>query len=93
MRTVTTTCDLCKQVIDRDHEQQLWTIAVAIGCPEPSYHDPARRIESCRPCMERLGFLPAFDYITRKTVEVVPPSTEDLLREILSRIDPTREDR
>jgi NADH:ubiquinone oxidoreductase subunit B-like Fe-S oxidoreductase len=92
MRTITTTCDLCERVIDVDHEQQLWRIQVGIGCPTIS-SSSVRHIETCRPCMERLGFVPKFDKITRALDVIEPPTTEDLLREILARIDPTREDR
>lgn len=87
--TTTTTykCDLCSAA--QPTHVQFWTLTLHLTdyvSALSNWHAPKKSVDCCRECAERLGLLTRFDVHTHKAVEIVPPTTEDLLREILSRI-------
>ncbi len=55
MITITRTCDACKKCVPK--KEQLWNVAVGVGC-EPSsvsYYDTRHKAQWCRTCMEARG--------------------------------------
>lgn len=82
------TCDRCGGT--QETRDQFWGIRVQIthfGCYPQNWDTvgaahPA--VEVCRSCLEHLGFYPRPE--TKAKPDYNPPSTEDLIREILSRV-------
>jgi len=78
------TCDRCGA--DQETRNQFWALRVQVKhFDNPLDWDPAySEMEVCRSCLEHLGIHPS--PATKASPDYNPPSTEELIREILSRV-------
>ena len=77
-------CDKCGH--EQHTPEQFWTVGVTADCwGMGSKFVPDKSLQVCRPCLEHLGIYPR-----QKTIEsptYAPPSLEELIREILARVE------
>lgn len=72
-------CDKCKAV--QPTREQFWAIRVSVRTVEnsPGWQDTFKEKQWCRTCVESIGMLPQVE----PTSPFVPPSFEDVVREII----------
>ena len=78
--STTYTCDMCKATSNTP--DQFCTLALSIHSFNTSVSSDVKTFHTCRKCAEKFGMLPYVQ--TTKPEE--SPSIEDLLREIMSRL-------
>lgn len=74
-------CDMCKA--ESNTSDQFWTLSLSIHPFRPSGGNRSKTFHACRKCAEQFGMLP---YVSTPKPEE-PPSIEDLLREVMSRLE------
>ncbi len=82
MITVTKTCDACNA--DVTNKDQLWNVAIGIGChPDQARIDsqPKHNAQWCRSCMEKRGLVPV--PLHQRTVNYPIATIDELIRDIV----------
>lgn len=79
-------CDKCNA--EQDTREQFWTLGIWVNYGGSGYgesaHEHKRSIQVCRPCLESLGVHVTQE--TRAKPEFVERTTEDILRELIERV-------